>query len=148
MRTMHWVVVADEARARFFAGEALDDLVELQSLIHPEGQMKDRDLHSDRPGRYAAGGSSGDARADAQAVEAKRFAAKVADVLRVGRNEGKYDRVVIVAPARFLGRVRAALDSQVARVVVGEIDKDLSRIAIHELPAALRRSLPPTAGFE
>lgn len=151
MGVMHWVVVADEARARFLAGDALlDDLIEIKDLIHPEGRMAGRDLKSDRPGRFTTGVGSRTAaepHTDAETIEATRFAAEVAEVLRVAHNDGEYERLILVAPSRFLGRLRAALDPNVARAVVGEIAKDLSKAALKNLPAAVRRGLLPTAGM-
>lgn len=151
MGTMHWVVLADEAKARIFGADAvLDDLVEIRDLIHPEGRMSGRELKSDRAGRFSKWGgarTAADPRTEVEVVEATRFAAEVADVLRVGRNAGEYERIILVAPPKFLGRLRAALDPNVSRVVVGAIDKDLSGVPLDDLSDAIRRDLPLTAGM-
>lgn len=147
----HWVVVADEARARFFAGDdLLKDLVELHDFVHPPARLADRDLKSDRPGRLSKGQgrrTSADPRTTPEAVEAGRFARVVASSLLDGHREGRFDRVVIVAPPRFLGVLRAELDEQVARRVVGEIPKEITRMTLKEIVAALHRHLTETAGM-
>ena len=149
---MHWIVIANEAKARIIAADALfDDVLEIIDLAHPEGRWRDADLKSDRSGRFAAGASGGRTAADPQTdprdVEATRFARTVADLLRKGLLENRFERIVLAAAPDFLGRLRAELDPEVARRVVGEIDKDLARYTLDEIPDAIRKGLSPTAGM-
>ena len=96
---MHWIVIANEAKARIFAADALfDEVEEINDLVHPEGRWRDADLKSDRSGRFAAGASGGRTAADPQTdprdVEATRFARTVADLLRKGLLENRFERIV------------------------------------------------------
>lgn len=148
--SMHWVVVADEARARIFtAGPLLDDLVENVDLVHYEGRVPDRELRSDRPGRFASGNrrSAADPQTTAEEVEADRFARDVATMLREGLNARRYERLVIVAAPRFLGVLRQLLDREVARHVIGEIAKELTKADPATITESVHRYLPETAGM-
>jgi len=128
-----WILVGHEAGARVFEnrgpGKGLD-LVE--TIEHPEGRLRDRDIDSDRPGRSFRQ-DSGDPRRSAMSrgegphdrVIAD-FARALADKLQHGRVENQYERLVLVAPPGFLGLLRASLDGPTAQLVVGSIDKDLA----------------------
>jgi protein required for attachment to host cells len=128
-----WILVGHEAGARVFEnrgpGKGLD-LVE--TIEHPEGRLRDRDIDSDRPGRSFRK-DSGDPRRSAMSrgegphdrVIAD-FARALADKLQHGRVENQYERLVLVAPPGFLGLLRASLDGPTAELVVGSIDKDLA----------------------
>jgi protein required for attachment to host cells len=128
-----WILVGHEAGARVFEnrgpGKGLD-LVE--TIEHPEGRLRDRDIDSDRPGRSFRK-DSGDPRRSAMSrgegphdrVIAD-FARALADKLQHGRVENQYERLVLVAPPGFLGLLRASLDGPTAQLVVGSIDKDLA----------------------
>jgi len=50
---MQWVVVADKNRARIFQTEGrLDDLVEVEDLLNPQGRQEEAELSSDAKGRF------------------------------------------------------------------------------------------------
>jgi protein required for attachment to host cells len=128
-----WILVGHEAGARVFEnrgpGKGLD-LVE--TIEHPEGRLRDRDIDSDRPGRSFRK-DSGDPRRSAMSPGEgphdrviADFARALADKLQHGRVENQYERLVLVAPPGFLGLLRASLDGPTAQLVVGSIDKDLA----------------------
>lgn len=138
-----WIVVADAARARIFSADSpIAALQPVHDLISPEARLHERDLGSDRPGRvYDIGGEgrhAADAPTSPKQHEAARFAGSVADELERGRLDNAYDRLVLVAEPRFLGLIRKAVKSGVARLVTLEIDKDLSKAD----PKDIRSSLP------
>ena len=54
------------------------------------------------------------------------FARALASRLQHARTTGEYDRLVLVAPPKFLGLLRASLDSPTERCIVGSLDKDLA----------------------
>ena len=49
-----WVLVADRARARLYAGEwpNFDGLEEIRHFAHPEGESHPRDVETDGPGTF------------------------------------------------------------------------------------------------
>ncbi|MGB7290531.1 MAG: host attachment protein [Candidatus Macondimonas sp.] len=128
-----WVVVADASRARLFRAETpRGPLVELEDAVHSAARLQDQELLSDRAGR--AFDSQGkhrhgmEAPTDPHDQEAQRFAHELAERLHVHHNAHDFDGLVLVAPPRFLGLLRGALDEQVAKQVLASFDRDLTRI--------------------
>lgn len=125
-----WIVVAESARARILATlEAGGKLRELADLTHPESRLHDRELTSDLPGRafdsHGEGRHGMEPSTSPREHEVRSFAAEIAAYLERGRHEGSYDRLVLVAPPRFLGLLRAELTDACRESVIGELDKNL-----------------------
>jgi protein required for attachment to host cells len=70
--------------------------------------------------------------------EAMAFAKALSERLRSGRNDGEFDKLYIVAAPTFLGLLRNKLDIHTAQMLVGEVNKDLTRLD----PAKIRSHLP------
>lgn len=143
----HWILLADSSRARFLgADELLADITPIKDVVHPEGRLHASELVSDDRGRSRAGPSGAhtafDAHTDPTTHDHEVFARELAHTLDKGLSEDSYSQLVIAAPPRFLGALRAQLSKAVAARVSLEIDHELSRTPLHDLPAALRRYLP------
>jgi len=54
------------------------------------------------------------------------FSRALADKLRHARVQNQFDRLVLVAPPRFLGLLRSSLDGPTSQLVIGSIHKDLA----------------------
>ena len=128
-----WILVGHEAGARVFENRGPGKGLELvETIEHPEGRLRDRDIDTDRPGRSFRKDSGDPRRAAMSRGEGPHdrviadFARALADKLQRGRVENQYERLVLVAPPRFLGLLRASLDVPTAQLVVGSIDKDLA----------------------
>ena len=125
-----WIVLAESARARIFTlTEPGAKLRERTTLSHPESRLHDRELTSDLPGRtfdsHGQGRHAMEQRHDPKSHEAEMFAADIArEIERARRDEG-FDALVLVAPPKFLGLLRAQLDEGVLELVVAEIGKNL-----------------------
>ncbi len=137
------VLVADGSRARFFRTDRAAPLEELEDSLNPAVREPERALQSDRKGATVHGGPgqmqlSAEGENDPKAEERHRFARELAEHLRKSRLAGEYERLFIAAPPNFLGELRQALDAGTRAVVVGEMDKDLSRLR----PDAIRKHLP------
>jgi len=153
-----WVVVADEARARFFrveanpgahggsqyapSGEAMRGaLVEVRDLSHPASRLHPGEMASDEPGvstvPYMRGKFGMDEKVQPKEEEAVRFAKEVAETLR--HEVGEFDRLYLIAAPHFLGLLRPDLDEGVRAKLAGEIDKDLSLHSVQDI----RAHLPP-----
>ncbi len=65
--------------------------------------------------------------------EKRQFAEIIADYLDAAAERGAYDRLVLAAPPKFLGDLRAALGAKARSLVAGEIDKDLTKESDAEL---------------
>ena len=65
------------------------------------------------------------------------FAKQLEDRLANGLRHGAYTALVLVAPPRFLGRLKTRLDSEVAKSLVQAVDKNYTRCGV----AGLRERL-------
>ena len=127
----HWILVANEARARLFE-QAADggDLRELACFTSPEGRAPGRDTTTDRP--PTVNESMGFAR---HAIEphttlrekkADRFARELEKALEQGRVDHAFDGLVLIAPPRFLGALHGAFAPTLRRCVVHEVRRNLT----------------------
>ena len=158
-----WVVVADAARARFFAvrdnsgayrgSEAFPssqpapkgELEEVSSLANPSARLADADLETDRPGstseRKGDGMHAYEPPNSVRDVEAKRFAREVVEQLDQARQQGKMDRFYLLAAPDFLGLLRDAMGKALQEALVEDRAKDLSERSAEDIRAALPQRL-------
>jgi protein required for attachment to host cells len=141
----HWIVVADQGRARFFttAGPR-GPLMEVGALEHAEGREHPRDLTSDRPGRSFDSAGNGrhamSSPVDPKRQEAIRFAKRIAEYLYEAHNEGRCDELLLVAGPEFLGLLREQLgDAREFRI--RELEKNLGQYDAQEIRAHLPERL-------
>lgn len=147
--TVTWVVLADGARARVVANKGPG--VDLQPVYEEEeakAMLPAREIEADRPGRTFDSGGRGDAAAqgrhayepptDPRRKEQAQFIGTVAEVLENAAHEGSFERLVLIAPPKALGDLRASLSKNVMRMVSAEIPKDLVNVPIHDLPERLQ----------
>jgi protein required for attachment to host cells len=125
-----WIVVAESARARIFTMSGTGGrLQEVADLTHPESRLHDTELSSDLPGRafdsHGQGRHAMEQATDPKQREAQAFAAEIARHIDRGRREGSFDSLVLVAPPKFLGRLRPELSKSARDALTGEIDKNL-----------------------
>jgi protein required for attachment to host cells len=128
-----WILVAHDAGARFFENDGPGRGLELvEEVDHPEGRERDRQFDADRPGRSFRKNAADPRRAAMSRSESAHdravsdFARAMARRLQHARTENRYDRLVLVAPPRFLGLLRSALDGPTAQLVTASLDKDLA----------------------
>jgi protein required for attachment to host cells len=134
-----WILVADGARARILMnqgiGKGLRPAIdgELAHALPPT-----RELGSDKPGRSQQRGVSGrhafQPHVDWHRFEKEKFSREMAALLDAAAERGAFDRLVLIAPPRTLGDLRSALGAKARTKVHAEIDKDLTHVAIQELP--------------
>jgi protein required for attachment to host cells len=140
-----WLVVADGRRARIYSARRGDiGLTELHSLIGDARPT--HEIGTDRPGRVHESATS-ERHAMAPRVDWSRqakqqFAGEVAALVNEGGLKKSYDRLIVVAPAEALGDLRKAFDRHALDRVGAEIEKDLTKLAPHELVNHLGDALP------
>lgn len=138
-----WVLVADGAHARIFNAEtATSALIEIESNIHPEAQLREQELTSDLPGRQA-GGATGShhsvgGKTDPKESEAIKFSRDLCRHLEAEYNAQKFRQLIVVAAPSFLGHLRAEMNKNVSKVVTLEIDKDI----VEQDAVSIRGHLP------
>ena len=133
-----WVLVANQSEARIYALDGpRGPLVEVERLEHEAGHAHEGELTTDRPGR--AFQSVGDVRhameppVDPKEQEAMKFAKEVSQRLESGRQEGSFDRLVLVAAPHFLGLLRKSLSDATTKLVTEEIAKNLLQFNAQEI---------------
>lgn len=137
-----WILVADEGRARLFAGKTVDgELTELAGFAHPEAHHPEAAAR-DRLPRVQQSASSArhaiEPRITAEQKQAMEFAHLLADILNDGRVEHSYQRLVLIAPPRFLGTMRAALHPEVSKLVSATSNKDITKASLEAIREELR----------
>lgn len=140
-----WVVVADGEKALFFENEG-DGQYPVLRVRREESQPNppDREQGTDKPGRMGDGragiGSSAD-ETDFHRQEKDRFAQSLAEILYTLAHQGKFSRLVIVAPPQTLGAMRPHLHKEVQATIVLEIPKTLTGMPVDQIEKNLLAEL-------
>ncbi len=129
-----WVLVADRAEARVFANDGPGRGLKRAkghefSAPHPPA----RELVSDREGRRNSGGArhAMTPRTEPERHAAQEFARTLTRFLEDHAMNKSYQRLVLVAPPRMLGDLRAELPGHAKAAVIGAVDKDLVHLDDH-----------------
>jgi len=139
-----WILVADGSRARVLMNKGIG------KGLHPaiDGEIAHavpptRELGTDRPGRAQQRGTGGrhalEPHVDWHRFEKEKFSKEMAALLDAAAERGVFHRLVLIAPPRTLGELRAALGAKARALIYAEIDKDLTHVTIQELPDHLTR---------
>lgn len=131
------VLVSDGRRARLMRNQGTPvkpQLIVEQSLTRVNPPT--REQGTDKPGRMH--GSDGVSRSaieqtDWHAQEEERFAAEIAELLYKLGHAGNYEELVVVAPPKMLGDLRAKFHQEVSKAVVAELPKDLTQYSVPEI---------------
>lgn len=145
-----WIVSADTGRARIFsATDANAPLLEVLDLVNPAARTRTSEEYTDRLGPTAAGQSvhnTGGALPNKQYEpqqtpeerEEQMFARDICGQLLKAKQEGRFNRLALVAAPRFLGVLRMQLDPQLKQMVSFEIDKDYAHSSGQQLRDQIR----------
>lgn len=145
------IVVADRAEARFYDIERRDAALKSAGrMTDPQAHLHNRDFNSDRPGRvydrapdrerrggvahHATGGER-----TPKKHEAELFARRIVDELDRAHQQGRFERLVLMAAPAFLGELRELIPKSLRASVVLQIPKDL----VHQDEAAISTQLTP-----
>ncbi|MGO9389412.1 host attachment protein [Rhodoblastus sp.] len=133
-----FVFVGDGRKALFLRNEGdekfanfitVNVMAEENPLTHEQG--------SDRPGRAFQGAHSNGRSAvestDWHELEETRFAQRAAVALEAVVRERAAPALVIAAPARTLAELRRVLHPDVKAKIIGEIDKDFTKMPVWEI---------------
>jgi len=129
--TSYWIVVADEFQAHFYASEKkFGPLQEFSSFENETAREKLEDLVSDRGGRSfdsqgAARHTYNEEKSNLKTRSYDVFAKNLAERIREGRLNHKFDKLVVIAAPRFLGVLRKSLEAKGLKPEL-TIDKDVT----------------------
>lgn len=128
-----WIVVSDGSRARFFMARGAEgEWVKFEELEHPPSRVKRLELVTDAAGK-GPDKRAFDMSSDPKQVEEARFAHQIAQTLDTAHAQDAFQRLMIVAPPRFMGMLRAALSPRVQKAIYATLDKDYTRLDQREL---------------
>lgn len=140
-----FILVADRGRARILAADTeTARLVEVGCFANPDARRPARELERARRPRVSE--SVGPRR---HAIEptttladkvSRRFARLLVGALREAHGTHHFERLLLVAPSKFLGVLNAALTKDLRGVLADELALDLSTRSLEELPGRLPKS--------
>lgn len=139
MNKGYYVLVADSGAAKVYRAEAdLGDLQLVHERANPAGRKMPGELESDRAGqqRNTIGGMhslAGDH--DPQRHESEQFARTLCELLQHERQNGRFTDLLIAAPPKFLGELRAHLSDDCSKALVRTVHKDLLRSDTRDIAA-------------
>jgi protein required for attachment to host cells len=140
--TTTWILIADGAHARIFANHGPGKGIEaVEGGVINGDHRPDHELVRDSAGR--AFESVGDSRhaitpkTDPHRELKRTFAEHLAELMDRNYAAKAFDRLVIVAPPKALGDLRAALSDHLKPHIYAELDKDLVKTPTAELPQHL-----------
>ena len=135
-----YIVVADAARARIFTRDALT-LAEKESMVHAEGRLHEGDLVTDGRGDVHESMSTTSRSAGEEGAATKhaneQFAKEVAQRLYDARVDNSMEKLIMVAPPKFLGLLRDKLDAPTQKLVIHSLSKDLSKASLNDIQHAV-----------
>jgi protein required for attachment to host cells len=144
-----WIVSADSGRARIFAETAVNKpLQEIEDITNSVARVRTLDTITDKMAPIAAGKSShgsGGALPTSQYEpqqtpedrEMELFAKEICTYLQRGKQNGRFDRLALVAAPAFLGALRKHLDPQLKPLISYELNKDYTHSNAEQLRAQI-----------
>ena len=118
-------------------GKGLDELAHLTWDDLPDVDFEFSDRAPRERGGLGGSLHTIDPRQTEREKERGRMAAHAIRVLGEEWAKGGYDRIVMSAPDKMLGLLRAAMPRELAANIAADIDKDLVKIPLHDLAGHL-----------
>jgi len=145
-----WVVVADGEKYLLMRNKGDGEFLHLEVVDEQSSpNAPDREASSDRPGRQHdsarqtgtgvdAWGKSAMEETDTKELAEARFASDLVEKLSHWAMEKRFQRLVVVADPRSLGRMRANYGDALRSVIQYELDKDLTNAPLDKIEAVLK----------
>ena len=144
------VLVADGRKVLFLRNHGDEKRIDLRIEAHEEREdHKDRELKSDAPGltqqRFGHGRPAVD-EADFHDQAEERWAARIAAAMNERVLAGGVDDLVVLAPPRTLGILRAHWHKEVEARLIGEMASEMTDRPIPDIEALIVGDAAPPAG--
>lgn len=145
------ILVADGRKALFLRNQGDEQQIDLRTAAHRErDDRKDSDIKTDAAGQSPApagsglpGGTMGEP--DFHQQEEDRFARDLAEKINAMALAGKFDALVVIAPARTMGELRALWHKETGARLVGEHVKEMTDRPVPDIEALLvGEAAPPS----
>jgi protein required for attachment to host cells len=132
-----WYVIADGGRARFVERDESGAFRTVVSFDSSERHERSHDLGRERPARVKESANAArhaiEPRRDLHDAAKEDFVKLVAEELDAEHGRGQFDELVLVAPPRVLTELKQYLSKSMAKLVVDGLQKDLTKVADHDL---------------
>ncbi len=127
-----WILIADGGRARILENDGPGKgLKQVEGMVFDHELPPTHELVRDRqPRSFESVGHARhpvDTGLDPHRKEKEKFAVELAGVLADAAGKKSFDRLVIVAPAKAMGELRAAISPSVREKVLGDVVLDLTK---------------------
>ena len=137
------VLVADGRKALFLRNQGDARQLDLRTTSHQEREdRKNSDIKTDASGQSPApagtglaGGTMGEP--DFNQQEEDRFARDLADKVNTMALSGKFEALVVIAPARTMGELRPLRHKETAAKLIGEHVKEMTDRPVSDIEALL-----------
>lgn len=126
------ICVVDGEKLLLLVNEGDDEYPNL-TVVRKDKQENpsDGELSANRPGHVgesARPGGHSYEDTDFHQLAEDRFAKDAADILYKRAHQGKFDRLIVVAPPNTLGEIRKHYHKEVESRLVGEVDKEATNL--------------------
>ena len=145
------VLVANGRKALFLRNQGDEQQIDLRTASHREREdRKDSDIKTDAAGRSSRPAGAGGFQdtmeePDFHQQEEDRFARELAEKVNAMALAGKFDALVVIAPARTMGELRPLWHKEVGARLVGEHVKEMTDRPIPDIEALLvGEAAPPS----
>ena len=137
-----WILVVDRAKAVIYESRGPGiPLANIAELDNPRGRLREREVNSDRPGRafdrVGGGRHAHSSEEDLADHDARTFASQLVAQLEHGRSRQAFSRLVLVAPPKLLGMLRAALPEALGSLLAATLPKDIAQRDADDIRARL-----------
>jgi len=128
-----WVVVADASRARFFRGSSINKpLEEFHDMVNEEMRQDERELVTDKPGRFhddSSGNTPQRSSAEPTAKEHSKesFGKEIGKYIEKHRASGDFKHISLIAEPKLLGYVRKEFSNATEESILEEVNKNLTQ---------------------
>ena len=134
-----WILIASGSRARIVLNNGPGKgLKQVHEFDFEDGRLSSGDIMVDQPGRtfdsYGPGRHAMAYSSDPTRVGQMRFVSQLLKFLDDELANTAFDRLIIAAPAKFLGDLRESISKPLQAVTMSELSKDLTHIQVEKLP--------------
>lgn len=141
-----WILVADGSRARLLESQRSGE------PLHPLGDFANPTARRSTTGRprshhesVGCGRSVSQSHRPPDEDRAARFAHALTEILERGRKAHRFDRLILVAPARLLGTLRDCCGKPLRARIAGQLGRDLVALRATDLHERIAHLLEPPA---
>ena len=145
-KAKYWVLVANSGQARILEMQRKPyQFQEVSELTSETQHLTNKDIVSDASGRVyrtqGPGTHSMKPRSDPHEQAEEQFSRGLAEKMDKAARLGRFDRLLVVADPKTLGRLRQQMTKSVGSKIAEEVSLDLVRLPLNQLEPRLKQVL-------